>query len=230
MRVGRPESSLRSLTTLLAPANGRPLNTAWVARQLGVSRQTAVSRVRALERKGLVHLLPFYRGSRRPLFYLRDRFGTGLDSFRAFCIESIINCLQQIIPGSEYYWWKTGRVRQVDLLALVGEQQIGFCFSASQVCRNKDWRPLQIGYCRGLIHRGYLLSRGKRAFVIGEAVHALPLGAFLEEAEEWILRRRTVREARAARDRINRKAVEFPARQGQRSLTPRTGGPTLAHP
>jgi len=196
------------MTALLAPANGEPLNVALIARLLGVSHPTAALRIRDLQRLGLVRLLPFFGPGKKPILYLRGRYGAGLADFRAFCIEAIITRLGEIFPESRFSWWKTGRVRQIDLVAEAGEERIGFCFAAAQATRNSAWLPLAMGCKRGLIHRGYLLHSGKRAFIIGRAVHALPLSEFLAEPGEWILRRRTESESRAARNRINALALQ----------------------
>jgi len=187
--------------------NGNPLNTALIARQIGVSRPTALSRVLALQRHGLLRLLPHFGGHSRPLIFLRNSYGVDSSSFRALCVEAVGTTLQLIDAEAQFFWWKTGRVRRIDLLATMQELRIGFCFSAPPLYRRKDWKPLLIGYDRGLIHRGFLLHGGSRAFGLGTALQALPLRKFLEEPREWIFDRLTSRRASEAMRLINESAA-----------------------
>jgi hypothetical protein len=62
------DSALRSLAAQSVSWDGTPLNISRIARRLGVSRPTATLRVRELEARGQVRLLPFYGARRRPLF------------------------------------------------------------------------------------------------------------------------------------------------------------------
>jgi len=184
------------LPEVLAAWSGKTFNTAAISRQLGVSRPTVVAYVSKLERVDLVRLLPFYGGKRRPLLSL-------CSSPRGGLMESIIGKLCLIVPGSGFFWWKTGRTRQVDLIADVGSERIGFCFPASPLARRRDWLPLDIAARRGVIRRGFLLHTGTRAFVVASAVQALPADSFVREMDEWIFRRQSVRDGREARARIN---------------------------
>jgi hypothetical protein len=135
--------------------------------------------LQALERKGLVRLLPFYGGHRRPMLYAPSYF-PGL------CIEAIMARLSRIRAGCKFFWWKTGRVRQIDLLAKAGEERIGFCVSSHPLPRRKDWLPLKMAYQSYVIDRGFLLYPGNHPFVAARAVLALPIHVFLKNIDEWI--------------------------------------------
>jgi hypothetical protein len=186
------------LVSLLAPLNGLPLNVTMAARLLGVSHPTAVLRLRELERRAEIRILPSLVRARRPTLYLRGRFDQRPASFRAACIEAVMSSL----PGGRFACWTTGRVRRIDLVAEVAGQSVGFCF-----CRlpwkNADWLSLAIGMKRGVIARGFLLHGGRRAYFVRRMVHALPVQSFLEEPLEWICSRREPRDAMEAMARIN---------------------------
>src|SRR5208283_3546377 len=113
----RPCRARSRLPEVLASWSGKTFNTAAFSRQLGVSRPTVVKYVHALERARLVRLLPFYEGRRRPLIFL-------VSSPRGTRAESIIGRLAQAVPESRFFWWKTGRVRLVDLIIDLGNERI----------------------------------------------------------------------------------------------------------
>jgi hypothetical protein len=176
--------------------NGRTFNSAAMGRELGVSRPTVVAYMDALARVKLVRLLPFHEEKRRPVLYL-------CSSSSGACIESIVDNLSRAVPKSSFYWWKTGRVRQIDLVADLGTERIGFNFLETPMTRRRDWLPLEIAFKRGVIQRGFLLYAGTRAFVVGRIVQALPLHSFIRDPGTWILRRRTLGDAEDLRLRIN---------------------------
>jgi hypothetical protein len=141
--------------------------------------------VQALERAGLVRLLPFFGGHHAPLLLLRDGCGADSVSFKAFCVDMSIRALPRILPAARFLWWKTGRVRQIDLLVTTTGERIGFCFTVLPPLRNREWLPLAIALKRGLIHRAFVLHSGKRAFRVHRGILALPLAEFFRRPGEW---------------------------------------------
>ncbi len=204
MRCLCPESRSRCLTNLLAEWNGKIVNQTAIAKRFDVSRTTAAAFVQELEQEGLIRLLPFLGSGRMPMLYLRHAYGPGRESFRGFCIDAIIPEIIDWAPTTRFFWWKTGNVRQIDLIADTGDDRIGFCFSESRLPWNKHWWPLQIGCRFELISRGYFLYRGDRAF-IKPRIDGLPLNAFLDETEAWL--KGTMQEKTAARARIDHLAA-----------------------
>jgi hypothetical protein len=97
--------TIRRAVALLMPLNGKTLNTALAGRLLGVSRTTAAVVIHSLQQRGIVILLPFLGGRRKPLFYLSSRLGTEPERFRAFYTEAI----RRALPWSGFFWWMTGR-------------------------------------------------------------------------------------------------------------------------
>ena len=184
------------LPEVLASWSGKTFNTAAISRQLGVSRPTVVKYVNALERAGLVRLLPFYEGRKRPLLVLAS-------SSHGLWTESIVGSLKLIAPESRFFWWKTGRIRLIDLIVDLGTERIGFRLVASPLPGRRDWFPLDIASRRGVINRGFMLHAGRWAAVAARAVQIIPFDSFMPEIEDWIFHRKTVKDGRDARARIN---------------------------
>ena len=165
---------------LFTPWNAQPLNTSALARQAKVSRPTMTACLDVLEREGLIRLIPFYGGHRRPILYLPSWF-PGL------WLEAIIARLVEINPGCQFFWWKTGRVRQIDLLAIVGKEKVGFCVSSHTLQRRKQWLPLRTAFQSYVIDRGFLLYPRGHPFSASHAVRAMPIHVFMQDVEYWIL-------------------------------------------
>ncbi len=195
---------IESLIGLLAERNGKPLNAAAIGRQFGFSQTTAMAWVKDLAHQGFVRLIPSFEAVRRPLLFLPE-------SFLGSCVEAVITTLTDVAPGSRFFWWKTGRVRQIPVLAETGQRRLGFCFCAFRVPQKRDWWPLRLACQRGLIQRGYLLHTGSRAFAVNPSIFGLPFAAFLSEPEDWINHRTTIKEASAVLARINRSASAIPS-------------------
>ena len=123
----------------------------------------------------MVFTLPFFGEVKRPLVYLRD------------CrIEVIAARIQSFLPEARFFWWKTGRIRQIDLIVVTPAERIGICFSAVPSPPARAWRPLDIAYRRGVINRGFLLHAGDQRFVVARVVRGLAFSTFLHEAAAWI--------------------------------------------
>ncbi len=192
MQCWRQEISSRCLATLLARWNGRPVNITEIAGFLRVSRPTASARIRELVRDGRVRLLAFFGPGGKPLLFVRHLYGPGSECFRSYCTEAVIERIKALFPSACFFWWKTGTVRRVDLLVVLGQSRIGFCFGDTRSRQKKDWHALRVCVRRGLIQRGFFLYRGCGAFHAAPMVIGVPLNAFLAETGDWILRRRTL--------------------------------------
>ncbi len=130
----------------------------------------------------MVRLLPHYGERRKPKLYLRPPLG-----FRGACVEAVIRSMERLGIELQFFWWKTGRVREIELLAVLPAERIGFRFVAKRLVRPRDWWPLRIAHRRGVIHRGFLLHEDDQAFVTARVVQALPVEMFLKEFERWII-------------------------------------------
>jgi hypothetical protein len=57
-------------------------------------------------------------------------------------------------PGYKYFWWKTGRVRRTDLVAVGGTERIGVCICGGMCPQPRDIIPPHWAYEKRLIDRG----------------------------------------------------------------------------
>ena len=160
-----------------------------------------------MEHLGLVRRLPFHGGGRRPLLYIRPGCVQSPPSFRGTLVDAVIRGLLPMLVDPEFSWWKTGRIRQIDLLAEGRLESVGFCFSSNLNTLNRDWWPLRLALRRGLIQRGFLLHPGERAFFASAKVFALPAAEFVADLRAWILGRESNCVAIRAMDRINDRSV-----------------------
>jgi hypothetical protein len=127
-----------------------------------------VAWLHALERDGLVRLLPFYGGGRRPMLYVSNLF-PGL------WLEIVMAHLSRRCPAYRYFWWKTGRVRRIDLLAVGGEERIGVRVCGGHCPQTRDFIPLDRACEKRLIDRGCVLYSGRQAFRVSPVLQVLPL-------------------------------------------------------
>ena len=154
--------------------------------------------VKAYEKAGLVHLLPGTR--RRPLLLLSPRF---TDRPQDFAEALVLEALRETTPGCRFYYWRTGRVRVIPLIADTGAERIGFCISRTPSPQRRQWLPLLIAQKRGEIDRAFLLFEDGYARVQEGGVFDLPTHALLGDLRGWIARR-THAEARKEMAQINR--------------------------
>jgi hypothetical protein len=177
------------------------VSTAKIARLLCVPRPFVDLCLERLERGGLVRLVPFFGGKERSLLSLHDMVGADQVSFTFFWREALIATLSASCPHCRFSWWKTGRVRQVDLLAEMGDLRIGFCFSRRRPARNRDRAPLVVARELGVIHQGYILHGGADACMAARGIPALPADEFMREPLEWIFERQSPAAMRSALER-----------------------------
>jgi hypothetical protein len=184
------------LPAVLADWNGKPFNTAAIGRDLDVSRPTAVSYVRSMQEEGLARLLPFYGGGRRPLLVLSQQTP-------GCWVETIAGKVSKAVPESQFYWWKTGRCRQVDLIAEMKGERIGFNFLDAWIPQRKHWIALEKAQREGVIHRGFLLFQGEGAFITSGGVVVLPIDSFMQELGSWLSDRQPRKEIVDGLRRLN---------------------------
>ena len=185
------------LAGLLEPFDGRPLNKVRMAKELGVSRHTIASWLKLLESAGQALLLPHLGGGGKPLLWLRSA------SFRGSRIQTVIARVAPILPEARFCWWRTGRVRRIDLVVETPTERVGFAFCALAEPFNREIWPLRIAHRRGVIQRGFLLHDGRRAFLGFAVLNGLPWTRFLEDLRFWIEYRPTREVEFAVRMRIN---------------------------
>ena len=144
---------------------------------MGVARPTARARLAKLRGEGMIFLLSSL-GPGRPLLYHRD-------SYQGYWVRAIIERIRAINPDARFFWWKTGRVRRIGLVARFDGTSIGFQISENNP-NKRVWWPLFIAYRRGLIQRGFYLHNEDRAFRIRRHIFGLPLHLFCDQVGAWI--------------------------------------------
>lgn len=179
MRCTCPEGASRCTEALLSDWDGKLLNASAIGRRLGVSHTTAMRMVKDLAKRRVVCILPSFDSSRRPLLYVLD---APLGSWVGAVMKEIV----KLSPESRFFWWKTRRVRQIHLVAQVGQRRLGFRFCLDGIPRRKDRIPLQIAQQRALIHGGYILHSCGRASFFRPMTVELSLMDFLFKPGYWI--------------------------------------------
>lgn len=201
--IRRTAGARARLPFLLPSLSSVRLNSLEVGWLLGISHPTALAYLHHLEEVGLVTRVPFYGGGKRPLLIAWED-----PSPRA----SLLRALQDLRPDCRLHWWECTRARVVSLLADLGNERVGFCFSSAQRPQRRDWQPLALAINRGVIDRGFLLHAGDRAFKPhGLRIFGLPLHLLMEQLGEWMFTWRAPTESWQAMVRINKAR---PSRRG----------------
>jgi len=199
--IQRTTAARNRLPFILGCLSGRRLNTAGLARLLGVSRPTAVAYLRSLEQIGVVTLIPFWGGRRRPLLVAWE------DSSP---YASLVRELRVACPDCRLYWWER-RTRRVHLVVDLGNERVGFSLSPAKRLKSRDWMPIALALQRKVIDRGFVLHAGDRVVRNFKPwIFGLPLGVFFQYSKEWIFTWRDPRESWDAMYRINRAACARP--------------------
>jgi hypothetical protein len=209
-----PLRELASTLRAVGALNGRPLNYSGLGRLLGVSSYKAHQRVLALERQGVLRLLPAFsclchpklannkRVCHRAILYLRDASGCAPFlhkpdvtvrscvqqelQFRTSMIEQIIQREQARQPWSRFWYFGTTSSLYVPLLIATPAGRVGFQFSADSFPRRRRFSGLARAWRWNVIRRGFLLYPGSRAFFAARGVLAVPAHDFLGVYREWM--------------------------------------------
>lgn len=159
-----------------------------------------MSWTRAYVKAGLVYLLPSLDSPRKPRLLLSTLFA---DDSSCLPESQVLEAVRRLLPESRFYFWKTGRVRDIALIADTAAGRIGFNFSTTLTPLHRQWLPLLIALRRGLIQRAFLLHEGNWATLKENAVAVLPPAALLGNLRSWLLVRRTPYEVRRELGRLN---------------------------
>ena len=166
------------------PWNGSCLNITSIANGLAISRPTARHHLARLQREGSIRLLPFFGTGRRPIVLLVGWYDDQPASFRAFCTDAVIARFRELDPACSFHYWATGRVRRVDLLAVISHKRVGFCFSDHPISQPRHWWPLHIAMKRGVVDLGWLLNAGWWPGRIGRGLYERSIGKFLSHCAD----------------------------------------------
>lgn len=185
-------TTLRRFWSMLAHYHGQTLNTAELARAFGVSAKTARHYIDVLEATYMVRqLAPWFenlakRQVKAPKLYLRDTGllhyllgigdATGLwrhpkvgASWEGFALEQALRLLRP----DEAYFWGTHNGAELDLLAVLAGQRVGFEFK--WVDAPSTSRSMHVALADLALSHLWVVYPGTRRVPLHEAITALPL-------------------------------------------------------
>jgi uncharacterized protein len=195
--IGVSPIAMRKLWTMLAHLNGAIWNASQIAASMGLSYHTVNRYLEILEQTFLVRRLSprFVNIGKRlvksPKVYVRDtgllhyflgiRSAADLDthpqrgaSWEAFVIDQLIAMFDRVAPGSRYYFWRTARGEEVDLLVDAGSGLLPIEIKLNTAPSAEDGAGLR--RCMqdlGLKH-GWLIYPGEHSYSLGGNVTAVP--------------------------------------------------------
>ena len=185
--IPRTDDLLREV----AASSGQSLNASATGRRLGLSCHAVSHRIAALEKAGMIRILPSLASRHfhvllRDCRLLRKLGGIRRALFQTCLTEHITAVYTSWAPSTRYFQWEAGRVKRIDLVVRTGWETVGFCFKECLVPRNRDWAPLRLGLESGVIDRGFIIHRGTGAFVTARVVIALSVRNFLGQLDKWL--------------------------------------------
>ena len=188
-----------SITALM---NGQILNTANIARDVGVARSTVQGYFSILEDTLLGWYLPAYRNKAKvkeiahSKFYLfdcgvqralagfhRDRPSvneTGL-LFETFILNEFRSINSWKSHGAQFFYWRTEAGNEVDLIWKKGRKSIGFEIKSSSLWKERFNKGLNVLLNSGDIHQAFGIYQGERILKIGK-ITVLPYAKAIDMA------------------------------------------------
>jgi hypothetical protein len=115
----------------VAAINGQALNASAMGRRLGLSCSAVSHRIAALEKAGIIRILPSL-ACRHSHALLRDcrllqKLGCDRHSLFLTCLtERITAGYASCAPSTVYFQWEAGRVKRIDLVVLTSSERVGF--------------------------------------------------------------------------------------------------------
>lgn len=188
---------VRRLLTMLAHTHAGLLNYSNLGRSLGYGYHTIQNVLDLFVGYFLVRRLEPYHANigkrlvKAPKVYLRDSgmlhhllgVATAEDlltspargnSFEGFMIQQLAALEELRHPGSGLYFYRTHTGVEIDLLIDRGKERVGVEFKAGVATEARDWKHLQTGIDDGVIHRGYVVYNGTRAFPASDGISVVP--------------------------------------------------------
>jgi len=188
---------MRRFMTMLAHLHGGLLNASDLGRSLGVSYHTVQKAMDILEGFFLARRLTPYHANvgkrlvKAPKVYLRDsgllHYLLGISSvegllsspnrgrsWEGFVIEQLIAAEELVRRGSQYHYYRTQTGVEIDLLIDRGQKRVGYEIKCAASVSPADTVNLRKGIVDGIIHEGFIVYHGDRAFPVSEAISAVP--------------------------------------------------------
>jgi predicted AAA+ superfamily ATPase len=190
-------SQMRKLWTMLAHLNSGIWNASQIAASMGISYHTVNRYLDILEQTFLIRRLPPFfvnigkRLVKSPKVYFRDtgllhyflgiRSASELEthpqrgaSWEAFIIDQLIAMFDRVAPGSRYYFWRTARGDEVDLLVDAGDGPLPIEIKLSSAPNAQDASGLRRCMNDLGLQRGWLVYPGDQSYSLGGNVMAVP--------------------------------------------------------
>ncbi len=196
--------NMRRLWTMLAHFNGNIWNASQLAASMGVNYHTVNRYTDILEQTFLIRKLqPYYRniGKRlvkSPKVYFRDtgllHFFSGIrsvdqlhvhpqrgSSWEAFVIQQICTLYEMLLPGTQFYFWRTARGAEVDLLVDTGDRLIPFEIKLHSAPGKNMVKGMQSCMTDLKIDKGYVVYPGEETYSLKDNITVIPVKKVLKE-------------------------------------------------
>jgi hypothetical protein len=183
----------------LAGTHGEPINYAFLARRLCVSRYRLARQMERLEHAGAVRLLPpsgtqpGKRAVQSPVVYLREASAlvpplelSNELVFRSAMIEHLLPRERARCPAT---WAGHGATRSTTHAALVLSTplvRVGFQFPDDPFPIRRHWTGLKKCIRARTLEFGFVLYPGERVFFAARQIIAIPAGDFLGDYATWM--------------------------------------------
>ena len=195
--LGLPARRLRTLWTMLTHVHGNLLNTADLARSLGVSSHTVAHDLDVLEGAFMIRRLQPYhanvqkRLTKSPKVYLRDsgllHFLAGLRqpaelatwarrgaSFEGMVIEELAGLASSRLVRPELFFWRTQAGAEVDLLLVDGRRIVPVEIKAGAAVDHYSIAGLRHCMQDLGLRRGWVVSTARERRQLGHGIEVVP--------------------------------------------------------
>ncbi len=192
-----PARRLRTLWTMLTHVHGNLLNTADLARSLGVSSHTVARDLDVLEGAFMVRRLQPYhanvqkRLTKSPKLYLRDsgllHFLAGLRqpaelttwarrgaSFEGMVIEELTGLASSRLVRPQFFFWRTQAGAEVDLLLVDGRRIVPVEIKAGAAVDHYSIAGLRHCMQDLGLRRGWVVSTARERRQLGHGIEVVP--------------------------------------------------------
>jgi len=198
--------NMRRLWAMLAHFNGQIWNASQLAASMGVNYQTVNRYMDILEQTFLIRKLqPYFRniGKRlvkSPKVYFRDtgllHFFTGIRtmdqlqispirgaSWEAFIIEQLCAIYMLTTPGVQFYYWRTAKGAEVDLLVDIGHRLIPFEIKLHSAPSKHLIKGLSSCMKDLSLNHGYVVYPGDQIYTLKDSITVIPIEKLLSDHE-----------------------------------------------
>lgn len=190
-------AQMRKLWTMLAHLNGAIWNASQISASMGLSYHTVNRYLDILEQTFLVRrLAPYFanigkRLVKSPKVYFRDagllHYFLGIRSapvlethpqrgasWESFIIDQLIAMFDRVAPGSRFYFWRTARGEEVDLLVDAGAGLLPIEIKLHSAPTAEEASSLRRCMQDLRLERGWLVYPGQQPYSLGGGIAAIP--------------------------------------------------------